>query len=67
MDVLDLLKLMEESGESYQTLLSQLSPKKLKNLEESVEYYLLCYPQGTNDAELEELLANLYDHFNPED
>jgi hypothetical protein len=67
MDVLDLLKLMEESGESYRTLLSQLSPKKLKNLEESVEYYLLCYPQGTNNAELEELLSDLFDHFNPED
>ena len=57
-------KLPKEELAAY---LKDLTPKKLKDLEEEMEYYLLCYPQGTGDADLEDLLCDLSDYFYPEE
>lgn len=58
MDVLDLLKL-DLSDEQLEATLSELSASQLSSLQDSAEYYLLLYPQGTGNADLEELLEKL--------
>ena len=66
MDVLDLLKQLN-SWDEVPSKLAELSESQLKNLSESVEYYLLSYPQGTGDQDLEDLLEVLAEYFYPED
>lgn len=43
--------------------LGTLTESQTKNVQEEMEYYLLCYPQGTGDDELEELLETLSEVF----
>ena len=66
MDALDLLKQLD-SLDDVPSKLAELSESQLKNLSESVEYYLLSYPQGTGDQDLEDLLEVLAEYFYPED
>ena len=47
------------SKEQLESHLSSLSDLQTKKLTEELEYYLLCYPQGTGDDELEELMELL--------
>lgn len=47
--------------------LSTLSDTTVKYLKEEMEYYLLCYPQGTGDDELEDLMDTLTEVWYPED
>ena len=66
MDVLDLLKQLN-SWDEVPSKLAALSTSQLNSLYESFEYYLLAYPQGTGNAELEDLLGVLSEYFDPED
>lgn len=57
----------EPTEETLPTLLEGLNDKQKKSLLEETEYYLLCYPQGTGDPNLEDLLSLMYDYFYPEE
>jgi len=61
-----LFSLKGSSKEDLEALLPSLSDKKKKDLEEELESYLLCYPQGTGDDELEDLMDLLAELFWPE-
>ena len=61
-----LFSLKGSSKEDLESLLPSLSDKKKKDLEEELEHYLLCYPQGTGDDELEELMDSLAELFWPD-
>lgn len=66
MDVLTLLNQLESLDQVPQKL-SELTESQLSKLSESMDYYLLVYPQGTGDDDLEELLEVLSEYFYPED
>jgi hypothetical protein len=55
------------SLEQVSNLLVDFSDKRKKDVEDEMEYYLLCYPQGTGDDELEETLEVLAEYFYPDD
>lgn len=57
----------ELSEEQLLAYLPEQTPSYLKNLLEEAEYYLLCYPQGTGNAALEELLSQLANFFYAEE
>ena len=61
-----LFSLKGSSKEDLESLFPSLPDKKKKDLEEELEYYLLCYPQGTGDDELEELMGFLAELFWPD-
>jgi hypothetical protein len=61
-----LLNLKGKSSDELKELLSTLTEKQTQNLKEDQEYYLLCYPKGTGDEELEELLSELDQLWYPE-
>lgn len=62
-----LTNLKGQTKEQLQELLSTCSEYDTKDLLEQTEYYLLCYPQGTGDEQLEELLETMYDLLVPEE
>jgi hypothetical protein len=51
-----LYPLKGSSLEDLTSLLLTLTDKKKEQLEKELEYYLLCYPMGTGDDELEDLM-----------
>jgi hypothetical protein len=55
------------SLEQVSNLLVDFSDKRKKDVEDEMEYYLLCYPQGTGDDEFEETLEVLAEYFYPDD
>ena len=61
-----LFSLKGSSKEDLESLFPSLSDKKKKDLEEELGYYFLCYPQGTGDDELEELMGFLAELFWPD-
>jgi hypothetical protein len=63
---LKLLNLKNKTKQELNQLLATLNEKQTKDLKEQQEYYLLCYPQGTGDSELEGLLADLDELWYPE-
>jgi hypothetical protein len=67
MDCLKLLKSLDNDLQDLPLALLDMSDKQKKQLEESMEYYLLCYPQGTGDDLLEELLSQLSEYFYPDE
>jgi hypothetical protein len=54
-----LTPLLGYSTEQLKLHLSTLTETQLKLLNTDLEYWLLCYPQGTGDDELEELMDKL--------
>jgi hypothetical protein len=62
----DLFSLKNKTPDQLKEFLSTLSEKQTQDLKEQQEYYLLCYPQGTGDNELEELLSDLDQLWYPE-
>lgn len=62
-----LFSLKGSSKEDLESLLPSLSDKKKKDLLSDLEYYLLCFPQGTGDNELEDLMDLLSELFWPEE
>jgi hypothetical protein len=64
------LNLLDMKGKYDKHMLEELLPtlteKQTKDLLEQTEYYYLCYPQGTGDDDLEQLLEDLYDLLVPE-
>ena len=61
-----LFSLKGSSKEDLESLLPSLSFSYQRELEEELEHYLLCYPQGTGDDELEELMGFLAELFWPD-
>jgi hypothetical protein len=64
---MNLLNYKQLTKEQLPEWLSTLTEKQLKDLKEQQEWYLLGYPQGTGDSDLEELLQNLDELWYPED
>lgn len=64
---LKLLNLKKKTEEELNELLKTLTDKQEKDLKEELDYYLLCYPQGTGDDDLEELMETLSLLWYPED
>jgi hypothetical protein len=62
----DLFSLKNKTPEQLKEFLSTLSEKQTQDLKDLQEYYLCCYPQGTGDSELEELLSDLDQLWYPE-
>ena len=62
-----LLSLLPKTKEEVLELLGTLTEKQTKDLKEQQEYYLLCYPQGTGDDQLEELLETLDQYWYPDE
>ena len=63
------MKLNKLKGQTKQELernLATLTEKQLKVLKEEADYYLLVYPQGTGDDELEDLLNLLTEMWYPD-
>jgi hypothetical protein len=63
---LDLLNLKTKTKQELNQLLATLNEKQTQDLKNQQEYYLLCYPQGTGDNELEGLLSDLDELWYPD-
>jgi hypothetical protein len=63
---MNLLNLKNQTKDELTEYLSSLTEKETKNLQEQQETYLLCYPKGTGDDELEELLQTLDQYWYPD-